>query len=191
MGYAGEELREIVSHEQAREREERHEERERMARKEEMDRMARKEEIERKKEEMEQHTKLELARIELEKAKIAAGQSKESNSSGFERPKVKLLQFVEERDDMEAFLHRFQLTASAHKWNKEVCFHTLSGLLTGSALQCLHALGTDSQNYDSLKSALLKRFLVTEERFHTKFREIIPSHDEDIDSFVARLEKVC
>ncbi|GFR94595.1 hypothetical protein ElyMa_006253000 [Elysia marginata] len=90
MGYAGEELREFVSHEQAQEREERLEERERMARKEE---------IERKKEEMEQHTKLELARIELEKAKIAAGQSKESNSSGFERPKVKLLQFVEGRDD--------------------------------------------------------------------------------------------
>ncbi|GFS02316.1 hypothetical protein ElyMa_006442400 [Elysia marginata] len=102
-----------------RERMARKEEIERMARKEEMERMARKEEIERKKEEMEQHTKLELARIELEKAKIAAGQSKESNSSGFERPKVKLLQFVEGRDDMEAFLHRFQLTASAHRWNKE------------------------------------------------------------------------
>ncbi|GFR64006.1 hypothetical protein ElyMa_005496500 [Elysia marginata] len=120
MGYAGE----FVSHEQAREREEKHEERERMARKEEIERMARKEEIERKKEEMEQHTKLELARIELEKAKIAAGQSKESNSSGFERPKVKLLQFVEGRDDMEAFLHRFQLTASAHKWNNKSCVST-------------------------------------------------------------------
>ena len=191
MGYVGEGLQTFVSKEQERERDERH--KERLAKEKEMEHLAKKEEMEHlaKKEEMEQRTKLELARIELEKAKLTTSQPKESGSSGFDRPKIKLLQFIEGRDDMEAFLHRFQLAATAHKWNNDMCFHTLSGLLTGTALQCLHSLGSENQNYDSLKAALLKRFLITEEGFHTKFREMAPHQDEDIDSFVARLEKVC
>ena len=46
----------------------------------------------------------------------------------------------------------------------------------------------DAQDYDILKDALLKGFILTEEGFKQKFRSVTPELGEATTQFIARLE---
>ena len=46
----------------------------------------------------------------------------------------------------------------------------------------------DTSNYDSLKEALLRRFLLTEEGFREKLRTAKPERGESFGQFMTRLE---
>jgi len=97
--------------------------------------------------------------------------------------------FDDRVDDMDAFLHRFEVYADSQGWKKDKWAVYLSALLKGKALDVYSRLPVkDAQDYDVLKDALLKRFNLTEEGFKQKFRSVRPESGEAPTQFIARLE---
>ena len=97
--------------------------------------------------------------------------------------------FEETKDNVDAFLHRFEIYAETQGWKKYRWAVYLSVLLKGHALDVFSRLPVkDAQDYDVLKDALLKRFNLTEEGFKQKFKTAKPETNEAPAQFIARLE---
>ncbi|XP_033099549.1 uncharacterized protein LOC117103147 [Anneissia japonica] len=100
----------------------------------------------------------------------------------------KLPAFMEGRDDMDAFIHRFENYATAQKWNRGTWATNLGTLLTGKGLHEYSKLqGNDVQDYDKLKMVVLKVYNLTEEGFRSKFRYSRPEFNETGAQFMTRL----
>ena len=115
--------------------------------------------------------KLQLE-VEIENAKTK-NETKLFETPNIVKPKgPKLPKFEEGRDDMDAFLERFERFAIAQSWSKEYWAVYLSPLLTGKGLQVFISMSPDQiDDYNELKVALLKIYELTEEGFRFKFRE--------------------
>jgi len=88
---------------------------------------------------------------------------------GVKGPKMPCLD--DRSDDMDSFLHRFEVHAESQGWNKGQLAVYLSALSTGKALEVYSRLPVkDAQDYEILKDALPKRFNLTEEGFKQKFK---------------------
>jgi len=117
----------------------------------------------------------------------AEGQHKDTKMKA---PRPKLAPFHEENDDIDAFLERFERYAKVQEWPEDTWSTTLSPLLTGKALDIYTGLPSELANeYPSLKTALLKRYQMTENGFRTKFRESKPGRLEPVSQFIARLTR--
>ena len=166
LGYTGEELQKFVTAQQERLREERM--------------LAR----EREREERD----FALRKLELESKFKAADTSDQGHAqvhSSIKTPKIPA--FDEARDDMDAYLRRFERYATANKWGKELWAVSLSALLKGKALEVFSRLSVDdSLDYEKLKAALLKRFDLTEEGFKIRFRTSLPDKGETFQQFAVR-----
>ena len=196
LGLSGDALYKFISEQQALEREERAIERQNQKEREQLQREQEREQLQRERELSEaeereriRQQELEMARLELDKAKYSV--KTETEPIGSKPKQIKLLEFRESRDEMDAFLFRFELQMKANGWSNDAAFQALTALLTGKALDVLHSLSTEELNYEGLKKNLLKRFNCTAEGYQSKFREALPQVDECIDTFVSRLEKVC
>ena len=78
----------------------------------------------------------------------------------------KLPRFDERTDDLDAYLHRFEGTATMQGWPKERWASNLSALLKGNTLGVFHRISTgDCNDYDLLKVALLNRHRLTDAHF--------------------------
>ena len=78
---------------------------------------------------------------------------------------------------MDAFLERFERFAQSQKWPKESWAVCLSPLLTGKGLQVYtYMLTRESNEYDQLKTALLKCYELNEEGYSTQLdrRQTMP-----------------
>lgn len=100
----------------------------------------------------------------------------------------KLLVFDDVHDGMDSFLLRFERYAEARNRGEKNWAIKLSALLRGKALD-VYALmpKTDALIYQSLKTALLRRFELTDDGFKTKFRSCRPEQCETCAQFSARL----
>ena len=97
--------------------------------------------------------------------------------------------FDERVDDMDAFLHRFEVYADSQGWKKGQWAVYLSALLRGKALDVYSRLPVkEAQDYETLKDALLKRFNLTEEGFKQRFKSARAETGEAPTQFIARLE---
>src|SRR6218665_1424452 len=156
-------------------REAKKEEAEREIRRELADREAKKEEADR-----------ELRRLELENQRFirlkeieSRGQNGErygdrvygdGNGNGhgdaraYDRTKmIKMPTFHEERSCLDAFLVRFERMCTAYQVDKSLWAMTLSRFLDGKALSVYQRMGSeDCQDYEKLKTELLRRFRLTE-----------------------------
>ena len=93
-------------------------------------------------------------------------------STGVKALHPKLPKFDEEKDDMDAFLEKFEWFACSQGWPEEIWAVSLSPLLTGKDLQVYSSMPSDQANdYEELKKAILKRYQLTEKDFRLKFRE--------------------
>ncbi|XP_060062936.1 uncharacterized protein LOC132543450 [Ylistrum balloti] len=180
LGYEGTKLQEFIREEQAKEREEREQERQ--------DRQARREAEEARAEERarrEHERKMEL---------FQAGMGTLEESS-FSTPRdlpvhrgPKLPAFDESKDNMDAYIQRFERYASAQQWKREDWGANLSALLKGKALDVFSRLPVQqSLDFDELKTALLKRFEMTDEGFRKSFRTSRPEGGETFTQFAIRL----
>ena len=96
--------------------------------------------------------------------------------------------FIENKDDLDAYLKRFERYARSQGWDEDDWSINLSALLTGKALEVYSRLSSgDANNYNTLKSALLKRFLLTADGFRLKLRTAKPEAGESGHQFAARL----
>ncbi|XP_068245278.1 uncharacterized protein [Palaemon carinicauda] len=96
--------------------------------------------------------------------------------------------FDEIKDDIDAYLRRFEVLASAAKWPKEDWAIILSSHLKGAALEVYVRLSPeDALDYNKVSESLMKRFDCTEEGFRVKFRSVKPQKNELVQQFVSRL----
>ena len=151
----------------------------------------------------EKQLEVEFARVRLENLKAgltADGFAGSKDDNGIKPPvsatKVqgsvkapKIPCFDEKSDDMDSFLHRFEVYADSQGLAEEQWAVYLSTLLKGRALEVYSRLPVkEAQNYVVLKDALLKRFNLTEEGFKQKFKTAKPETSEAPAQFIARLE---
>ena len=113
--------------------------------------------------------------------------SKDDKGGNARTPKLPF--FDEGKDDLDAYLQRFERYATSQKWKVENWATNLSALLRGKALDVYSRLSVeDAADYQCLKKALLKRFRMTEEGFRSKFRSAKPESGETPSQFSVRLE---
>jgi len=93
--------------------------------------------------------------------------------------------FDERSDDIDSFLHRFEVYMDSQRWSKG----QWAAILKGKALDVYSRLPMkDAHDYDTLKDALLKRFNLTEKGFKQKFKSATAEVGEALTQFIARLE---
>ena len=142
----------------------------------------------------------EKDKLELEKEKLQLQlQSKETGDEGGDQggnngshhklrgPKMAA---YDEKDDMDAYIFRFERYAEMQGWKKDDWATYLSALLRGKALDVYARLTPDeSKDYKTLKDALLKRYQMTEEGYKRKFYAAKPDTGESPPQFITRLCK--
>ena len=190
-----EERRRILEEDRRKEEEEKEERR----RREDEEREARRQERNLRKLELEaellkQKEAIEAAKREheLELARLGQGRNDTERAEVREdRAKApKLLSFVDGKDDLDAYLQRFERFATTAKWEKTGRASKLSGLLSGLALEVYSRLSEEAaQDYDRVKLALMKRYDLTEDGYHRKFRASKPEVDESPEQFIVRLDR--
>ena len=131
----------------------------------------------------------ELKETELEIARLNATAANNSGQNAVKVKLPKLAPFNEAKDDMDSFLFRFEKYVKAQNLKQEDWAMSLSALLSGNALEVYRRLATeDSDSYDKLNKALLKRYELTEEGFRNKFRETKIQKGETPTQFMDRLK---
>ena len=94
----------------------------------------------------------------------------------------------DERDDIDSYLHRFERYAELQGWKKTAWAIYLAALLKGKALDVYARLPTDqAQDYEKLKEALLKRYMMTEEGYKQRFYGSKPEAGESPMQFITRI----
>ena len=139
---------------------------------------------------------LELRKMamEEEKMRIEAGQSSDSRRTGTSGNGVsakvpRLPVFHDDKDDLDAYIERFERFATTHHWPKESWAPNLSALITGKASEVYSRLSRDeADDFDVLKKALLDRYHLNAEGFRMKLRESIADEGESPTQFITRLE---
>ncbi|XP_062589077.1 uncharacterized protein LOC134250727 [Saccostrea cucullata] len=127
---------------------------------------------------------LAIREKELEHAKIGGSQPHKIKC-----PPVKLPKF-EEGQDPDVFLRSFEKIAGLQKWHKSQWAIRLVPMLAGKALEAYSRLSdADSDNYEIIKTAILKRYELTSEDYREKFRQGKQSNDESFKDFVVRVER--
>jgi len=206
LGLEGNDLAEFVKEQQTIAREERHKEK---------DEREKEREIELKKfEDKEKQREFELKKLELEIKKIestcsvedsvhesdedeedgadnnADGEGVETRKRPHPRTAVKgpKMPPFDEKDDMDSYLHRFERYAVLQGWSKDVWAIYLAALLKGKALDVYARLPPDqARDYSVLKSALLKRYALTDEGYKQRFYEAKADKGESPQQFITRL----
>ena len=207
LGYVGEDLKTFVKDQgiesvqkAARERDERALEREQQKVRLEQEREHEKEQEKVKLEHEERQKRLELEQKkmeldqEIELARIRGQNQDESlnrtigGSRKAQAPKLPI--FVCGRDDLDAYLNRFERFAATQHWPEDEWAINLSALLTGRALEAFNNMSQDKANdYQALKSLLLLRYQLTEEGFRNQFYEGKARQGETAEEFMTRLFK--
>ena len=147
-----------------------------------------------KEKEMEHEMLMMEKQIELEKAKAAqvhgngSGHNGSGNGHNGTKARAPKLPSFTEKDDLDAYIERFERFATCQKWDRADWAVNLSALLTGKALEVYSRLSVDdAKDFQKLKEALLKRYQLTEEGFRHKFRESKAEEGESPGQYVVRL----
>lgn len=182
MGLEGAELKTWIDEREARAREERAAERE--AKKEQM-------QLQLQVEEQAQRTiqlRLQLTQTETAREPVGADIGRSSRVSSNVNPHNFIPGFDENRDDLDAYLKRFENVATGQEWPRDKWATALSLCLSGEALKVFGRLSPeDALDYEKVKLALFQRFRFTAEGYREKFRHSKPQEGETGRQYAARL----
>ena len=131
--------------------------------------------------------------MELERLRASNGASPGSSPStsegqpnrnvGVKSPRLPC--FEESRDQIDNYLLRFKRYATVNNWSRSDWAIHLSALLRGKALDVYSRLNeAEASSYDVVKTALLKRYNLTEEGFQERFRKCRPEQGERIVGYL-------
>ena len=96
---------------------------------------------------------------------------------------------LREGDDIENYLTTFERVAQTYKWTKETWVVKLVPHLTGKAQAAYAAMSTeDSNSYDKVKEAILRRYDITEETYRQRFRALSKGSGESYRDMYVRLK---
>ena len=133
---------------------------------------------------------IEKLKLQMQIKELGVDSPPTSVDFGVKGLRPKLPKFDENKDDMDAFLERFERFAVSQSWPEEQWAVSLSPLLTGKGLQVYSSMpATEANDFKGLKTALLKRYQLTEDGFRNKFRTSKPESGETVFQFVARLSR--
>ena len=131
-------------------------------------------------------------RLELEARRLSQSQNGEQLNQELVENVVRtppLPSFVNGKDNLDAYLLRFERYACVAKWNRSNWATQLSPLLTGKAVEVYIRLSPEeAMDYERLKVALLERNDFTERGYCEKFREARPEGHESPSQFIFRLK---
>ena len=148
-----------------------------------------KKETEIEQQKLEQEFRLQQQKQQLEHEKAQAENKDTIKQNASRIPEMTSLPvFMDGKDDIHSYLERFERYAKAHKWDADNWATMLSALLSGTALDVYARLSSaDAVKYEVVKTALLKRYNLTEEGFRSKFRNSRPEEGENARQFVTRI----
>ena len=202
LGLEGKDLLEFIKDQQNKEREERRERREAEAKQAELRKQEKEAEAELRRLAAEADERrlvaeerkakldheLEMERLRLSIPAGAGNGNGSGNGNGIKAKAPRLPAFVDDQDDLDAYLERFERYAMTQGWKAEDWATDLSALLSGKALGVYARLSNDeAKDYDKVKDALLKRYQLTEDGFRLKFREGQPESGESPGQFLTRI----
>lgn len=129
--------------------------------------------------------KIECQRLEKETREKEG--SRERSDLRLDASKL-LMPFDERKDDLDAYIRRFESLAESQKWPEGQWSTVLATCLSGEALSVYGRLPPgDAADYAKVKQALLKRFRFTADGFRDKFNSGKPADGETAVQFSARL----
>ena len=201
IGLQGKDIAEYVTRQQTLDREERAEWRNiRMAELQAEDKK-RADELQAEREKRADEIKVQMAKIEAEKEltlremELKSQDQASASLAATPPPRNKdaksprLPSFIDEKDELDSYLLRFERYAENASWEKDTWAIKLSALLTGRAMDVYTRMSdADASDYDKLKKALLTRYNYTEDGYRKRFREATPETEETPDQFVIRLK---
>ena len=201
IGLRGKDIAEYVTRQQTLDREERAEWRNiRMAELQAEDKK-RADELQAEREKRADEIKVQMAKIEAEKEltlremelkaqdQASASLAATPSPCNKDAKSPKLPSFIDEKDELDSYLLRFERYAENASWEKDTWAIKLSALLTGRAMDVYTRMSdADASDYDKLKKALLTRYNYTEDGYRKRFREATPETEETPDQFVIRLK---
>lgn len=121
-------------------------------------------------------------------AVTADSSDREASNQGFRSPHKLITAFNEARDELDAYIQRFERVARDQGWPSDKWALSLSLCLTGEALTVVGRMSAeDVTDFAKLKATLLQRFQFTEEGYRIKFREAKPDNGETGRQFAGRL----
>ena len=128
---------------------------------------------------------------ELELARLGQGNLDYRPSDREDRAKApKLPSFVDGKDDLDAYLQRFERFAETAKGKKDGWASKLSALLSERTLEVYLRLSEEAaKDYDKGKIALMKRYDLTEDGYRRKFGASKPEVDESPEQFIVRPDR--
>ena len=128
------------------------------------------------------------AELETERVRSENSATPKTDNPSYRLPKIPVYNAAV--DEMDPYLHRFEMYANNMNWSRQEMAGGLANLLTGQALNVLQGLTIeDAKNYSKIKEALLKRFQYTADGFRDRFRQCRPEQSENFDTFVNRMTK--
>ena len=206
IGFEGKDILEYVKEQQKLDREERAAWREaqKMQAQADIELAKIRAEADRAAEEKRRADEIQMAQIEIEKElkikemELQAQQAQAqvtASSATTPPPRIKdakspkLPSFIDEKDELDSYLLRFERYAENASWEKDTWAIKLSALLTGRAMDVYTRMSdADASDYDKLKKALLTRYNYTEDGYRKRFREATPETEETPDQFIIRLK---
>jgi len=134
------------------------------------------------------HVEFRLS-VEAKKTTSKDHRNAESGHSGTGFIKApKMPYFDEDKDFMDSYLNRFEQFDTSQRWDPSTWALCLSALLRGRALDVYSMMAKDDVNdYEKLKSALLKRYQLTADGFRKRFRTSRPESGESPSQFITRI----
>ena len=141
--------------------------------------------------EIEQDLRLREVQVNVEQNGGGEGGVPRSNCGhSVARKALKLPLFNDEKDDLDAYLNRFERACTAFEIRPEFWSTQLARLLQGRSMDVYQRLPAEEvDNYESLKTQLLKRFRLTEGGYRKKFKMSKPEVGETPEQFVERLNR--
>ncbi|KAH6948405.1 hypothetical protein HPB50_024148 [Hyalomma asiaticum] len=113
---------------------------------------------------------------------------RDASRQGFQSPHKLIPAFSEARDELGAYIERFERVATDQGWPRDRWGLSLILCLTGEALTVVGRMSAeDATDFAKLKSTLLQRYRYTEEGYRVKFREAKPENGKTGHQFVGRL----
>ncbi|GFR95706.1 reverse transcriptase [Elysia marginata] len=128
--------------------------------------------------------------MKMLQAKIQAGIMKEETVGNTSRlcQASKTPSFPGRKRRSLHLLTRFERFADSNSWSRDKWSSSLCALLTGRALDCYGQLSSEqAQDNDKVKQALMKRYDLTEDGYHRKFRSGKPGEGESPDMLIVRI----
>jgi hypothetical protein len=192
IGLSGKALQDFISEQQQLARDQRQQERDLVVQKKELTECELRVEKMRQ-ERLQDGSEKEIVEMQyntekIKQENIEQGSNDDTHSKHHARSPI-LLSFQEGKDDMDAFLQRFERYAVAQGWRKETEWAVnLGALLSGKGLHEYSSMNAhDANDYDKLKEAVLRAYQMTEDGFRQKLRSAKPTTGETGTRFGTRL----